>query len=195
MEISSVVEYKEYSEIAYHGNKKKNIDKFLREDEFDLSIAGDNWLGVGVYFFEEDIKQAIDWCEKARKYKHWSIIQALIASDKIIDFTNSTKNYNKFIEVVKKVQEKDKVLEKLKKWYEDKYDVIVKDDFINPLILDLMHFHEPYDLVRHTFRVKGRNKVYGTNLRAMQVQICVKEQSCIIEFEEVNRDEIWKLCR
>lgn len=186
MSIKFSMNSQRYRGIGYHGNKQNNIDKFIDSRSFDKSISPDDWLGVGIYFFEDDLRQAVDWCTRARRYSNWSVIEALIETEKVIDLTNSTENYNKFIEVLKTIREKEDVLIKLKKWYEMEYDVKVKDDFLNPLIFDMMYEYDPYDLVRHTFKVRGRRDEPTTNIRPMQVQLCVKNEDCIIDYEEVE---------
>lgn len=184
--------YVGYECTAYHGNKQHNIDKFIAQGKFDVSISGQNWLGTGVYFFENDLKQAVDWCKLARDYYRWSVIEAIIKAEKIINLID-TKNYNTFIELLQEIRKNKKVLNKLKRSYEIKNRVRVKDHFLNSLVLDLMYDHEPYELVKHAFRVPGRMEEEGTNIVAIQIQICVKDQNCIVNFKEVDDGELSRL--
>lgn len=179
--------YTNIQTVGYHGNKKREIRKFLRNEIFDTSISKKNWLGTGVYFFEEDLQQAIDWCVRVRNYSNWAIIEAEIKAMKVLDLI-LVSNYNTFVKILKYIRDNKPILNKLKKSYEKIYNVKVDDNFLNPLVLDLMYMYEPFDLVRHAFRVPGRITETGTNIEPMQIQLCVKNQKCIIDFWEVYND-------
>ncbi len=50
--------------VGYHGTKDEAAQKIFESKSFRPSIGEEEWLGKGVYFFEEDYKQAINFCTK-----------------------------------------------------------------------------------------------------------------------------------
>lgn len=47
---------------GYHGTTQASADNILRERKFTLSTSETEWLGDGIYFYE-DINDAYDWKE------------------------------------------------------------------------------------------------------------------------------------
>jgi len=70
-----------YTCIGYHGTTRESALKILASKKFLISKGKNQWLGEGVYFFENDLKQAYNWCTKARKYSNWVIIKSRIEAD------------------------------------------------------------------------------------------------------------------
>lgn len=67
---------------AYHGTSLENakkICKFSNDIDFKVSCKDNEWLGNGVYFFDNK-KDAIDWSKKVRKHKEIGIVSAVITA-------------------------------------------------------------------------------------------------------------------
>lgn len=55
------------------------------------------------------------------------------------------------------------------------------------LIFDLLNEVEKFDVVRHVFPVGSKSElVLPTKIARMQVQLCVRNQDCITDIEEVD---------
>ncbi|MFP4022057.1 MAG: hypothetical protein ACLFUK_10705 [Halanaerobium sp.] len=105
----------------------------------------------------------------------WSVIKANIRTDKLLDLLD-TANFNSFKKFATLIRQKYKKLNGNKK-------------ITSKLIFDFLYELEEYDVVRHIFVVGDNQKpVKPTELMRMQVQICVRNQDCITDIEEVDTD-------
>jgi hypothetical protein len=161
---------------GYHGTKGVYARQIVSSGYFKPSLDENDWLGSGVYFFEDDIKQAYYYCIKAKKYTSWAILWARIEADNVIDLTK-LDHFEEFQKIAKKI--KDRYL-KTKEGKPRK--------LINSVVLDMMYKLKPYDVVRCHFEVPSGFVVDRTNVKAMQTQLCVRNANCIKEFKEVPYD-------
>ena len=69
---------KEYRTIGYHKAIKEYADIIINENAFRLSHKDTEWLGNGVYFWEQP-SDAEWWCKD--RYKHYTIFQANLCCD------------------------------------------------------------------------------------------------------------------
>lgn len=159
---------KEY--IGYHGTSPQNAQSILKNKEFKISNKENEWLGPGVYFFEDDIYQAINFCRKARKMKEFIVLKSLLKGNIIIDLVN-TENYRWFMKIHEKIKNKNK--------YKNK-------KLLNSIVLNIMYQLKPYDIVRCIFEVPKTDYLYKTNIRPYQIQLCVRNKKCIKNIEEVE---------
>ena len=60
---------------GYHGTTISRGESILKNKYYFVSYKEDEWLGNGVYFFEKDINQAVDFCTKARRYDDYIILK------------------------------------------------------------------------------------------------------------------------
>lgn len=163
----------DYEKIGYHGHRKIVIDKIIRDNKFNLSDGDWEYLGTGIYFFEDDVFQAIRWCKYARKYDSWSVVQADIKSNKLLDLVD-TLNFDYFQEFTAMIKDRYKKIDGFKK-------------ITTKLIFDLLNEVEEFDVVRHVFPVGRKSElVLPTKIARMQVQLCVRNQDCITDIEEVD---------
>jgi len=110
-----------------------------------------------------------------RKYDQWSVIRADIRTDKLLDLLD-TANFNSFKEFATLLRQKYKKLNGNKK-------------ITSKLIFDLLYELEEYDVVWHIFVIGENPKpVQPTEVMIMQVQLCVRNQDCITDIEEVETD-------
>ena len=162
-----------YSCIGYHGTEYDNALSILRNKNFIQSCTEDEWLGDGVYFFENDERQAICFITKARKVQNYKVIKANIKTKNLLDLID-LETYENFEQFAR--QFKDRYLKK-------------KDNrprkLINSVVLKAMYKLKPYDVVRAVFPVPQTQPAPRTNIQPMQIQICVKEPKCITDIKEV----------
>lgn len=165
---------KETTLFGYHGTTRDSANNILLTNNFYVSEDDEEWLGPGVYFFENDIKQAYYYCIKAKKYKSWAILKSKITAEKIIDLID-TETFECFNEIAKEIKDR----------YWKRSDRRPRK-LLNSVILNIMYKANPYDVVRGIFPVPPTYIIERTNVTYMQIQICVRNKSCIKEIMEVQ---------
>lgn len=163
--------------VGFHGTTKKSAKSILQSNNFIVSKDDEEWLGPGVYFFEDDIRQAYYYCVKAKKICNWSILKSDIYAKVIIDLVDTeTLEYFEII------------LNKVKSRYLKRADGRPRK-LMNSVILNIMYEAEPYDVVRGIFQVPSTRYLPRTNLMRLQKQICVRNLDCIKMIMEVDYSE------
>ena len=162
---------------GYHGTTISRGESILKNKYYFVSYKEDEWLGNGVYFFEKDINQAVDFCTKARRYDDYIILKSKIEAEICID-----------LDRLETMTILDKIAKKINKRYTDltngRYTKLT-----NCEILEDLYRIKPYDLVKKTFFIQKRDKIQNTNFLWVQVQMCVRNRDCIKTIEEVIRNE------
>lgn len=71
---------------GYHGTSEKCADEIIASKKYELSNGDEEWLGSGIYFYEQYI-DAWKWTRQ-RKYNKPSILHSIIKvrKDEVIDF-------------------------------------------------------------------------------------------------------------
>ena len=153
---------------AYHGTKIELAKEIIHSKKFIRSTEEQEWLGDGVYFFQDDKRQAEDFCYKARKYENWSVIEVDISAEKLLDLID-TETFELFEEFAKQLKNKYKTC---------------KDGqprkLMNAVIINTLYKLNAFDLVRAVFPIPKRECAPRTNISPMQIQICVRNMNCII---------------
>ncbi|MBU5437774.1 hypothetical protein KQI42_07130 [Tissierella sp. MSJ-40] len=163
--------------IGFHGTRREFADSILQSERFKISKDDEEWLGPGVYFFENDIKQAYYYCIKAKKFKSWAILRSDIQANIIMDLTD--------LETLERFEE---VAEAIKNRYYKRSDGKPRK-LLNSVVLNIIYKAEEYDLVRAVFPVPSTRCIPRTNIMPMQVQLCVRNLQCIKTITEVEYDE------
>ncbi|WPX08550.1 hypothetical protein [Anaerocellum danielii] len=167
-----------YSCTGYHGTTRESAIKILASKKFLISRGKKQWLGEGVYFFENDLKQAYNWCTKARKYRDWVIIKSRIEADTLLDLCD-LETFELFEALVYKIKNRiDNKGNNKFRWRELH-------------VIDLMYRLCPFDVVRAAYIVPSSKPISGTNIYPIQVQVCVKNIECIKSIEEVYINETY----
>lgn len=164
--------FKDYQCIGYHGTTKLAAELIIKSNEFFVSDNSEDWLGKGVYFFEDDINQAINFISKARKVKDYKIIKAKIKSDRWIDLVKN-ENYLYLLKIADEIKKRN--IPSLKGY-----------KLVNAVVIDFMHQIEEFDIISATFEIEKSSRCSGMNIMPMQIQICVKNTNCISDIEEVG---------
>lgn len=158
--------------LGFHGTKQDLGKIILTTRQFKFSRDDEEWLGPGIYFFEDDIKQAENFCAKARKYNTWMIIKSDIEADIIIDLIKKD-DFDEFEKIAHKIKDR------CKKRKDGKPRTLM-----NNVILNVMYEAKPYDLVRAVFPVPKTNCADRTNVSPHQIQLCIRNHNCIKSIEE-----------
>ena len=157
--------------VGYHGTRLADGMKILAEGRFAPSVKDVEWLGWGVYFFEEDIDQARNWCTKVRCYAEYCIIRAEIKAevDRILDFTKHGV-WEKFLAI--KGRFRNTIMMR-KPQYRTK-------EIPDGVFVNLLADKNNIDLIRGVFITPPVEKRYKQGqIAPMQIQLCVRNQECI----------------
>ncbi|MCD5406232.1 MAG: hypothetical protein LRZ99_00885 [Desulfotomaculum sp.] len=162
--------------LGFHGTTVANAEKILQEGRFKISADEDEWLGEGVYFFENDIKQAYYWCVKERNYKSWAILKGDIKAEIIFDLT-LTDHWEEFLKILKEIEKR----------YKKRKDGTPRK-LLNFVVLNIIYKQKPYDVVRAVFDVSEAETptFKRTNIKPVQIQLCVRNHDCIRNIERME---------
>ena len=155
---------------GYHGTRLDLAHRILREG-FSPSTGEADWLGHGIYFFEDipsianGLQEAKGWAIKVRKYTRWAVIKAEIECKTVLDLV-SDQNSKRHFEVVRQ-----KMLAQHRKYTRDK-------EFHESVIFSAIDRATSFDCVRSLVD-GGRMEYTGYVVRRPQIQLCVKDIACI----------------
>src|SRR3954449_1610301 len=77
--------------IAYHGTTVENATRIIAEGRFQLSANDYDWLGDGIYFFQDAPNRAWEWA----RHRHGAdgvVIGSLIRRDDCLDLLDIRSN-------------------------------------------------------------------------------------------------------
>jgi hypothetical protein len=185
--------------LAYHGCDLKTAQELLGGSSFQPSNKDYDWLGAGIYFWENDIVRAYQWATEHRRiFVHPTVVGAAIELGNCLDLTTQSGieavklAYNVFIGMVSlngdpipenvdpaKVSSGDKIIRRL--------DCAVMNCLFETLKtvrnLDLesqTSTTQPYTTVRALFP-EGTELYPGAGFRdKTHIQICVREPEQIL---------------
>jgi len=77
--------------LAYHGCDLEIVQELLNGSPFQPSRKDYDWLGAGIYFWENDVVRAYQWAtETRRNFDHPSVVGAVIELGDCLDLTTQT---------------------------------------------------------------------------------------------------------
>jgi hypothetical protein len=159
--------------VGYHGTTTKNVLKIIK-DGFKISDEN-NWLGKGVYFwgfvrgFFDGRAEADLWVRRHLKTDKVGVIKCLIQSndEMVLDIA---KNFDLYEKIKNKLLELHLSLNKK------------EEDFDSALIFQIIDVHYKLNVVIALTEGSrsGRLAKYEKRIvQRPQIQICVKNTSCI----------------
>jgi len=164
--------------IGYHGTSRESAT-LIQKSNFNRSINRSEWLGSGVYFFTDGIKNprdhAYEWA-KCRDCKQISIISVLVSGTKVLDITNQEgiDAYNEM---------RDIILEQEKEWFPNTKNRWEDNTTMWELIADYLKI----EIIIHNLYIKNSIAKLNSNVPNTTV-MCVKNndnidiESLAIEF-------------
>ena len=155
--------------IGYHGTSSNNIDVILKEG-FIISNKKNEWLGRGIYFFDNDW-QAKWWCNQ-KKYSKFGIIEVEIIYERILDLDRlkDREIYQKSCFEYKKELEKKKI------YFENEEEAKLK---IQCLFLTMYKEKNNIDVIKKTFNLEKIRKLPYDVLTKTHTQYCVSSEKNI----------------
>lgn len=166
---------------GYHGTKPDAAEVIASTGVFKYTNrCEEDWLGNGVYFFQDDQEQTKRFCSKARCWDSFVIIRCQISveDDNLLDLV-MIENYDYF----------EKTANTIKNKYQNKKNGDARKN-INSVVIDIMinaNKKRRIDVIRGAFQVPQKFPVERTNVIPTQIQICVRNVSCISKAEEVYK--------
>lgn len=77
--------------LAYHGCKLETAQELLDGSPFLPSTQDYDWLGTGIYFWENDVVRAYQWAKEHReRFAHPTVIGAVIELGNCLDLATQT---------------------------------------------------------------------------------------------------------
>lgn len=178
-----------FSYIGYHGCEKELARRLiLREVEMGKSANPYDWLGHGIYFWENDVKRALEFARDVKKCKEPFVIGAVLDLGYCLDLTcrdNLTYLKGIWTSLVEPSVEKGEVkLNKAPLHKGENGDLLLR--YLDCRVINAMHDFNaangfaPFDSVRAGFW-EGE-EIYQTAgfLDKNHIQICICNPNCII---------------
>jgi len=191
--------------IGFHGCEASTQAALLTNpSKIEKSEKPYDWLGHGMYFWENNADRALQWAKDKKKrgeINSPAVIGAVLDLGYCCDFTDSRfismlKLYHSFLEIAYK--EVGSALPKNKDVKDDKH----KDKILRELdckVIEFMHAqilkqvtedikvsgvseYKPFDSVRGTFTEGGPAYSGAGIFEKTHVQICIRNQNCIKGF-------------
>ncbi|MBE6400864.1 MAG: hypothetical protein E7037_02365 [Verrucomicrobia bacterium] len=171
--------------IGYHGCDRKTAQKILINHEaLHESDAESEWLGTGVYFWNNDPQRALEWA-KHKEVETPYVIGAIIQPQKLLDF--STREAESLVKcaydwLYDEYQNSNEKLPKNQKFGQG--DLFYKNRKLDCLVMNTLHANslQEHDVFSAPF-LEG-DPIYETGffLRETHVQICVKNLNAIVGY-------------
>lgn len=192
--------------IAFHGCDKKVFDKILYEHEpFKGSHNDYDWLGNGMYFWEQNLERAWEWAKSGRTNPKLhietpAVIGAVIDLGFCLNLLDSSniqmvKTQHEILQTKMLIADKSMPVNKNIK---NNSDLLLR--YLDCAVIEDLHQEreanklQPYDSVRGVF-FEG-NPIYDTSgfMEQSHIQICVRNPNCIKGFfapKELSDD--WRI--
>ena len=172
--------------LAFHGCDKSVADMVLQNGKhLRASSNAYDWLGHGIYFWEQNYDRAFEWASESKKIKTPAVVGAVIDLGYCLNLTDSAseiilKRGYEFLKFRCEITDEPLPKNRLSK---STSDVLLRD-------LDcavIQHVHElnkvsgqkAFDSVRGIF-VEGKEPYPGSEFRIKtHVQLCIVNPNCI----------------
>lgn len=172
--------------LAFHGCDQETADRvFNKAEHLKKSSNTYDWLGHGVYFWEQNYERALEWAKKSGKIKNPAVVGAVIDLGYCLNLTDTaSEEYLKFgYEFLKIRCELTGEPMPQNRPSRNTSDILLRD-------LDcavIQHIHEynrenglrHFDSVRGIF-VEGDPPYTGSEFRVKtHIQLCIVNPNCI----------------
>lgn len=171
--------------LGYHGCDLSIIDDILT-GKHDLQVSRNDydWLGNGIYFWEDSYQRAFQWASQSRRITQPSVIGAVINLGHCLNLLD--------VEHLETVRVAYRMLEQTAARAETLLPVNrggkFKDRKLDCAVFETLHQMRaeenlvPYQTVRGFF-VEGDALYEGSGLRNQDhIQLCVRETACIVGY-------------
>ena len=177
--------------IGYHGCDKKVCDSVIAGNAFKKSDNPYDWLGNGIYFWENDEKRAMEWAREQKrrgKIKNPSVIGAVLDLGNCLNLLEreSIEMLRAGYELLKFKSEMNGTILPENRDIGNNHDLLIRErdcaviQQIHNLTQSNIPGLQPYDSVRGLF-IEGTEVYPGSGFHTKtHIQICVVNPNCII---------------
>lgn len=173
--------------LGFHGCNQEIYEKVLyKQEELQVSANKYDWLGNGIYFWENSYQRAYDWAKQ--KYDHPAVLGAVIDLGRCLNLTDyhASDILKRGYDILElKCEMTGNELPKNKKG-RSKTDFLLRD--LDCAVIQQIHeYHRfvkipGYDSVRGVFE-EGKEVYPGAALREKtHIQLCIINPNCIKGF-------------
>jgi len=172
--------------IGFHGCDKTVFDRVIK-DGLPMKKSENNydWLGHGIYFWENNYQRALDWAKASSKIEEPAVIGAVIDLGRCLNLTDSgsIEYLKRGYEILKiRCEQAEKELPKNQPSKRGE-DVLLRD--LDCAVIQQIHDYTAeekktgFDSVRGIF-IEGAAPYEGSEFREKtHVQLCVVNPNCI----------------
>jgi hypothetical protein len=199
--------------IGFHGCDLSVRNKLVNNpDEIIISRERYDWLGHGMYFWENNYDRALEWAEervKTGKYKQAAVLGAVLQIGRCCDFLDSkyTSLVARYYEATRQEYEKmgrtlpknadiredehhDKLLRLLDCTIIENMHKLIKESHDNDMAAAGHSFAPIFDSTRGAF-YEGGPAFEGAGIsKKSHIQVCIRNMNCIKGFfiprQEIN---------
>lgn len=169
--------------LGFHGCDQIIVDKVVNGTELKESINDYDWLGHGIYFWENNMERALSWAENSKKIKNPAVLGAVLDLGYCMDLMDS--------EFLKELKEAHNTLEKTFELIEEpmpKNEGNTPDKLLRKLdcaVIEIAHTinesagAESYDSVRGVFWEGLELYPDAFFKEKNHIQICIRNMNCI----------------
>jgi hypothetical protein len=172
--------------IGFHGCDRSSAEKVLYNNEKMYESVNDyDWLGHGVYFWEQNLDRALDWAKSQPKIKNPAVIGAVIDLGRCLNLFDEhcIKVVEQQYEIFKRECEYNGVELPRNKNVGSNKDLLLRR--LDCAVIERLHAYlkktggPEYDSVRSMF-FEGEELYPGSGfLSKTHIQICVRNPNCI----------------
>lgn len=174
--------------LGFHGCSLDTYTKVIKEGKpLQAGTSKNDWLGRGLYFWENNLSRAWSWAAQTFKNKeHTAVIGAVLDLGNCLNLSDETsidilkdayQIYKKLMEMEGKALPKNKDIE------------VEGDKLYRPLdfaVMECLHIQrqmaneQAFDSIRGTFLIEGEPIYPSAGIREKShVQICIRNPNCI----------------
>lgn len=172
--------------IGFHGCDQSTFNRILIDGSpMKKSENSYDWLGHGIYFWEQNYQRALDWAKKSPKILNPAVIGAVIDLGYCLNLTDSASGtfLHKGYEILKVRCEQAGQKMPVNRPSDKSTDILLRD--LDCAVIQQIHdFNEQenkpaFDSVRGVF-VEGSPPYPGSEFREKtHIQLCVVNPNCI----------------
>ena len=171
--------------LGYHGCDRSIVnDVLMGKSELRISRNDYDWLGNGIYFWEDSYQRAFQWANHSKRIVHPAVLGAVINLGYSLNLLD--------VEHLETVRTAYHTLERTSAMagtpLPTNRGATFKDRKLDCAVIETLHRMreeeslEPYQTVRGFF-VEGEALYEGAGLRHQDhIQLCVRDTACIVGF-------------
>lgn len=178
---------------AFRGTDFAESDRLFNHREFTISTGKDEYLGHGVYFFEDNPVEAHNWAKYVRRLNEHKIIlfeaNIQVASEKVLDFllTDHHMAYLKLVDSIDKRYRDARSKPRIRKPYDCG-------------LINMICEKDDYELVRAAFSLRNKLgleliKKARTRIEKIHIQLCVRNVELIKHISKYNVERKKLICK